>query len=289
MSNSFDHAVDLTTIAAILFDECDDPSKLSAKAFHKITYFIDKNLREQGTETELAYFWYKFGTMTITRRSPVIIDRSGAGRSKVVCTITPDELSLSKDLERTVRESTQAVLTDHEELGTEGLTDRMYSDAPYEFQREYRRLDSTIQDQLQNMDGSKTSFNREAIRTHIHAFIDEFPEEDFPEYQNDLYLWYDILSNRLNNSGTTLEAIEDEVELFWTIVMIDLATHPSTGVDVEAFGGELGIDNPDGFQQYLRSELYRLEDEHLRVSDPPESTIAAADAVMASQLDFVSQ
>lgn len=288
MADVSEHKISLEDIAAVLFDEVDQSSPMSAKAFHKITYFVDKRLKEKQQRTDVEYFWYKFGTMTVTRGSSVAINRTGSNRSEVICATTPSDLEIPEETESTVRQVAQEVLDEHSDIGTEGLTDKMYVDAPYEFQRQYRNLDQCIQDQIESLERSETHFDRDAIREHIHSFIDVFPEDDLQDYQNELYLWYDLLSTQLNKSDTTLSDIEDVAELFWTIVMLDLATRPETGVESFIFGAELNLDDPRGLQDYLKSELRRLEDEYLSPGDQPEYVIEAADAVMASRLDFVS-
>lgn len=288
MAEVSEHEISLEDIAAVLFDEVDRSSPMSAKAFHKITYFVNKRLEERQQRTDVEYFWYKFGTMTVTRGSSVAINRTGSNRSEVICATTPSDLEIPDETEYAVRQVAQEALDEHSDIGTEGLTDKMYIDAPYEFQRQYRNLDQCIQEQIESLERSETHFDRDTIRDHIHSFIDVFPEDDLREYQNELYLWYDLLSTQLDKSGTTLGDIEDIAELFWTIVMLDVATRPETGVDSAIFGAELNLDDPSGLQEYLKNELRQLEGEYLSPEDQPEYVIEAADAVMASRLDFVS-
>lgn len=278
--------ITLDEVSAVLFDEFDRDGTLSPKAFHKITYFIEQNLSEQGYKTDIEYFWYKYGTMTATADSSIAIEPSGE-RSEVLCSISTDELSTDPELEEVLRTVTREVLTDYDRLDTEGLTDRMYEDAPYDFQRAYRVLDTTIQSELKAGSEEDVKFDREAIRAQLHEFIDVFPEEEFSGHLNDLYLWYDILSTALDDETVTLGDIEEITELFWTIVMLDLATDPETGIDSETFADELNIDDPAGLQGYLSYRLQQLESEHLYVAEVADYTRQAADAAVISQLDFV--
>lgn len=281
-----DREVSFDAIASILFEEFDNPASVSPKAFYKIVYFIDKKLTEQGYTTSVDHFWYKYGTMTVTTGSPVAVERSGA-RSEVLCAVTPDKLELDSTIESNLRSVTRDVLTEYDQLNTEGLTDRMYEDAPYEFQRQYRELDGIIQSQIQTRGRECREFDRERIRKQMHEFIDAFPEEEFLEFTNDLYLWYDVLSTALDETTTSLKEIEDIGELFWSIIMIELATSPETGVKPTVFADELNIDDPEGLQGYLRYRLSQLEQEYLRIEDNTGSIADVADAVMVSQLDFV--
>jgi hypothetical protein len=162
----------------------------------------------------------------------------------------------------------------------------MYEDAPYDFQRQYRTLDAIIQMEIRSGDETDVEFDRNAIRKQVHEFIDSFPEDEFREYVNDLYLWYDLLSNILDDEAVTLGQVEDIAEFFWTIIMLDLATSPKTGINPDAFADELNIDDPYDLQEYLRYRLRQLEQSHLEVESASGHTVEAADAVMVSQLDF---
>lgn len=289
MSEDHPSEITLGDVAAILLDEFGRSSTMDAKTFHKITYFIGKKINERGADFDLPYFWYKFGTMTVTENSPVTIQHDEE-ESGVLCFKRLEDLSLTPRQEDIIRKSTQEVLKEHDEIGTEGLTDRMYEeDAPYDAQRKYRKLDDFIQWQLYKKanNDNETSFERDEIRRYVNEFIDAFPENKYQQYVNDLYLWYDLLSNRLRDPETTLEDIEELVEIFWSIFTLELAIDIDTGTSKEEIKRELDIGDLEKRKQYFRTELQHQEREHLYTENEGEHLIEAADAVMASQLEFV--
>lgn len=277
--------VSFDAIASILFEEIDRHTTLSPKAFYKIVYFIDKQLSEEGYTTSVEHFWYKYGTMAVTTGSAVAVQQSG-NRSEVLCTVTPDELELNTDAEIDLRSATKDVLSEYNRVNTRGLTDRMYEEAPYDFQRRYRKLDQLIQSQITSHGERSSEFSRDEIRMAIHDFIDAFPEDEFPAFVNDLYLWYDILSTALDDNTTSLSDIEDITEDFWTIIMIEMATDPETGVRSRVFANELNIDDPSDLQGYLRYRLREFEKEYLRIGSGTDGIGEVADAMVLSQLDF---
>lgn len=286
MSQDNPSDIDLGDVAAILFDEFGRSSTMDAKTFHKTTYFIEKKINERGEDFDLPYFWYKFGTMTATQDSSVTIQHDEE-ESEVLCSKRIEDLSLTTRQEEVIRESTQEVLEEHDEVGTEGLTDRMYEDdAPYNAQRKFRKLDDFVQRQLYKKDEEETSYERDEIHRYLNEFIDAFPEEEYPEHLNDLYLWYDLLSNRLNDPETTLEDIEELVDIFWSIFILKIAVEIDTGLSKEDIQRELGIGDLENRKQYFRNELQKQEREHLYIKNESEHLVEAADAVMTSQLDF---
>jgi hypothetical protein len=159
-------------------------------------------------------------------------------------------------------------------------------DAPYDAQRKYRKLDDFVQWQLYKKDDDETNFERDEVHRYVNEFIDAFPEDEYPQYVNDLYLWYDLLSNRLRNPGTTLEDIEELVEIFWSIFTLELAVGVDTGPSKEEIQRELDIGDLENRKQYFRNELQQQEREHLYIEDESEYLVEAADAVMTSQLEF---
>lgn len=286
MSQDNPSDIELGDVAAILFDEFGRSSTMDAKTFHKTTYFIEKKINELGEDFDLPYFWYKFGTMTVTQNSPVTIQYDEE-ESDVLCSKRIKDLSLTNRQEEIIRGAVQEVLEDHDDIGTEGLTDRMYEeDAPYDAQRKYRKLDDFVQWQIFKKDGEETSFERDEIHRYVDEFIDAFPEDEYPQYVNDLYLWYDLLSNRLRNPETTLEDVEELVEIFWSIFTLELAVDVDTGIPKEEIQRELGIGDLENRKQYFRNELQQQEREHLYIEDESEHLVEAADAVMTSQLEF---
>jgi len=286
MSQDNPSDIELGDVAAILFDEFGRSSTMDAKTFHKTTYFIEKKINELGDDFGLPYFWYKFGTMTVTQNSPVTIQYDEE-ESDVLCSKRTEDLSLTPQQKEVIRESTKEVLEEHDEVGTEGLTDRMYEeDAPYDAQRKYRKLDDFVQWQVFKKDGEETSFERDEIHRYVDEFIDAFPEDEYPQYVNDLYLWYDLLSNRLRNPETTLEDVEELVEIFWSIFTLELAVDVDTGTSKEEIQSELGIGDLENRKQYFRNELQQQEREHLYIKNQSEHLVEAADAVMTSQLEF---
>jgi hypothetical protein len=286
MSQDNPSDIELGDVAAILFEEFGRSSTMDAKTFHKTTYFIEKKINELGEDFDLPYFWYKFGTMTVTQNSPVTIQYDEE-ESEVLCSKRTEDLSLTTRQEEIIRDAIQEVLEHHDDIGTEGLTDRMYEeDAPYDAQRKYRKLDDFVQWQIYKKGEEETRFERDEIHRYVNEFIDAFPEDEYPQYVNDLYLWYDLLSNRLRNPGTTLEDIEELVEIFWSIFTLELAVGVDTGPSKEEIQRELDIGDLENRKQYFRNELQQQEREHLYIEDESEYLVEAADAVMTSQLEF---
>lgn len=267
----------------------DEP--LRAKTFYKVLYFADKELQEVGIDTDIDHFWYKFGTMAKTTDSAVTIDRSREG-SAVDCGISVDAIDLEEDDLTKARLAISRTLNRHYGLGTEGLTDIMYQEAPYDFQRHYRHLDKQLSNAIDSRpDIEGVESDPESVRETLFDLIDSFPTDDFPIIEDDLYLWYSIVSAELDEHHYQPDKILQISEFYWTIFCIDLAQRENTGLSAEEIAEELDTDDLEGRQEQLRKKLQVYERERCMMKEEldDDSVMAeAADGVALTMLDFAS-
>jgi len=118
----------------------------------------------------------------------------------VECSITASDIDASENVIRRGRRAVNRSLDRYYDGGIEGLTDEMYDEAPYEVQRHYRRLDEQLEaaaDKGQmTLDGGK---NEKRTRETLYNFIEAFPEDEFPEFSDDLSIWYRLMSADLDS------------------------------------------------------------------------------------------
>lgn len=277
-------------VTTLILDERKYDSPLRAKTFHKILYFVNKELKEIGIDTDIDYFWYKFGTMAKTSGTPVTIDRTDEG-SEVDCTLDLSSIDLDEDEITKARLAVSRALNAHYRLGTEGLTDIMYEEAPYDLQRNYRHLDQQLSnaiDSRPDIDGVDS--DPESVRETIFNVTDSFPADDFPQLEDDLYLWYSNVSADMDENGFRPSNILDISEIFWTIFCIDLAQKENSGLSVDEISEELDTDDLKGRQDKLRKKLQVFERERCMLKedlrDDPIVT-DATDGVAMTMLDLV--
>lgn len=278
-------------VTALLLDERKYDTPLRAKTFHKLLYFADKELRGVGIDTDVDHFWYKFGTMAKTGGTPVTIDRSDEG-SAVDCDLEVENVGLEEDELTKARLAVSRTLNRHYGLGTEGLTDLMYEEAPYDLQRHYRHLDKQLSNAIDSRpDVEDVESDPESVRETMFDLTDSFPADDYPRLEDDLYLWYSNVSAELDEYEYQPSKILKISELFWTLFCIDLAQRENTGLSEEEIAEELDTDDLDERQEKLRKRLQVYERERCmmkeELDDDPVVT-EAADGVAMSMLDFAS-
>lgn len=274
-------------VTALLMDEREYSNPLRPKTFYKLLYFADKELKDVGLHTNIQHFWYKFGTMTKTGGSPINVDWSADDR-EVRCGISASQINLPEEDETKARLAVSRALNRLYELNTEGLTDVMYEDAPYDVQRHYRRLDKQLSDAIGDKpDYPDVDSSREAVLNTVFDIVDSFPGNVYPWLEEDLDLWYSVVIAELDAEEYRPQKALKVSELFWTIFCIDLAQRENTGLTPEEIAEELDTQDLEGRQEDIRKELELIERERSRLhTDLEENQLVseAADGVAIALL-----
>lgn len=281
--------LDVGEVAALLLDERKYDQPLTRKEFHKLMYFARQELDELGVSAEVPYFWYKFGTMAPTTNPHLSVEQTDS-RSAVHCSLSPSELNLSEDLEARARLAVSRALNRQYELGTEGLTDVMYREAPYDVQRYYRTLDKQLSVLTGKRDDEEVDTSRDAIRERVFDIVDSFPVEEYPELRGDLYVWYDVMSDELDAHDFSAHHAHEAAEALWTVFSVEMAQRANTGVSKEEIVTTLGTDE-EAFHQYAEEMRKRLrmwdrERTQLRTEQEDEELLDITEAVAVSRSEI---
>jgi hypothetical protein len=273
-------------VVALLLDEHKYDSPLSRKAVHKLLYSVKDELDSERIATDIPIFWYMYGTMTATANTGV---HTGGepNDDPVTCDIAAADIDRPEETVRRGRQAASRALERYYDLRLEGLTDRIYDDAPYEIQRRYRRLDK----QLETADSTQMtlSFDRNAgpIRESLYDIIEHFPTDSFPNYENDLHIWYRLMSAELDSSGYDPKEAKKYSKAFWRLFCLELAVCENDGLTREQIEHELNFGSLDDTKRQLRSLLRRWEREKAEANARGDKTSrGAADALVLSYIDF---
>lgn len=276
----------VSEVVALLFDEHRYDSPLSRKAVHKLLYFVKDELDSERVTTDIPTFWYMYGTMTATANTGV---HTGGepNDDPVICDVAAADIDRPEGAIRRGRQAASRALERYYDLGLEGLTDRMYDDAPYEIQQHYRRLDK----QLGTADSAQMtlSFDRNAgpTRETLYDFIEDFPTDSFPDYEVDLHIWYRLMSAELDSSGYDPKEAKKYSKAFWRLFCLELAVRENDGLTRVEIERELNLDSLDEAKRQLRSQLRSWEREKAEANARDDRTSRrAADALVLPYINF---
>jgi len=279
--------LEVDELVALLLDEHRYNGALSPKAVHKILYFAERELERERVSVDLPKFWYMYGTMVAT--SGTRVDTGGeADGGTVTCDVGVENIDASDATLRHGREALGRALDRYYDLGLEGLTDKMYKEAPYDVQRHYRRLDKQLEAAADSgqmtLDGGK---NEKRTRETLYDFIEAFPVDDFPAYEDDLHIWYRLMSAELDSDDYDPEKAQRLAETFWRLFCLELACKENDGLSRDLIADELNLESIEAEKQQIRSNLLSWEQEKARQNARgTDAAIKAAEAFVAPYLEL---
>lgn len=279
-------------ITSLLLDEREYEDPLREKELHKLLYFVKHEFDERGIEANIPYYWYLYGTITPIANTRVSIDEAEDGGSEVECPVEPGTIDTSRDVLHEARDGVKEVLLRYYQIGgLEALTDRMYEDAPYQVQREFRELDKQLRTAAEDHpDILDEGYDRDAIRRNLSRVVKSFPTDEFPHLESDLYLWYNVISTELDQPDEFYSANEmlTLCGAFWTTFMIEVAQQEHSDITVEDVRDAIS-DDVDRYHERMRTKLRNKEQEQTKYGarlERDEVVREAQDAVAEAIVGF---
>jgi len=278
--------LEVDELVALLLDEHKYEGPLTSKAVHKILYVAEDELDRERVSADLHTFWYMYGPVAATAGSGVTLD--GEDKSRVACDVEVSEIEAPDGARRRGRQAVSRALDQYYDHGLEGLTNRIYEEAPYEVQRHYRRLDKQLEaaadDGQMTLDGGK---NERRTRETLFDFVESFPVEDFEGYEDDLHIWYRLMSAQLDSDDYDPERAQHLAVKFWRHFCLELACRENDGLSREEIATELNIDSVAAEKRRIQSTLLNRERLKARSNDRgSEEARKAAEAFVVRYLDF---
>lgn len=276
-------------ITAILLDEHQErmTGSIPPKALNKILYFAADDLERTGIDANIPYFWYMWGTSLATANTGIYKHETERG-NRIGCDTTVNDIQAPRDEIERVREVLSGNLQHYYANRLEGITDEMYQEAPYEAQRVFRELDKLLG--VATDDGQTTLFgdnNQGESRQAMLRFVEEFPTDAYPEFENDLFVWYRLMSAELNADEFDPDQTLNIAKHFWRMFCLELARRENNDVSQADIEAELDIDDIDTEIELMRRDLHTEErDLAGRTASWTETAQKAAEAVVAPHLDI---
>jgi uncharacterized phage-associated protein len=278
----------LEEITALLLDEHQKAysNSIPPKALHKVLYFAEQEFEREHLDVELPIFWYIYGAVVKTSNSGVRVTSTEHGQ-RVACDTDISDITASDVTIRKARRALSRSLDQYYDLGLDSLTDKMYREAPYDIQRTYRRLDKQLEvatdDEQTTLFGRK---NEEPTRETLCEFVEHFPLTEFPEYEDDLYIWYRLMSAEIDSDDYNPSRAQRLAKMFWRLFCLELACRNNHGLSREEIAEEVNADSISDAKSQLRSKFLALEREKARANaSDSEEALKAAEAFVVPFLD----
>ena len=267
-------------------------SSLPPTAYNKILFLLNEDLKDtQGVDVEIPVFWYMHGPVVKTTDSNVTQAQTSGGQ-RIRCNQTENEIDAENYTISKVRGSAENILEIYYKKGTKGLISKAYQFAPYEVGQVYRDLKrqlATEANSEQTALGDFTGGNQSQVRDVVHDFVDSFPVTEFPEIEDDLHIWYRLVSAKLDADEYDPEMIERLTKQFWRLFCLELACHENNGLSREDIETELdGVTVSIAAEQDRHREYLQSKERTKASRNATGSNLAlkASEAVILPHLDF---
>jgi hypothetical protein len=238
---------DLGTALRLLNQERGNADPLPKKSLHKILYRIDLKASEQDLNISIPHYWYLFGTVSPATPSTV-----------------PSVCMNDEELKGRLHSIVSEVLSEYYEHGLEWLTDKMYDDAPYQVQRDFRILDKKLRTlHPEHHDFYEVDPSKESILKSVHNTFRSFPTSRFPQYDRPLIKWYNIITREIHSHSPDPSRLMTVNITFWRVFALDLAQRHLQGMTQKEVREHLGITSFEEAQSGAINDLAQFEKEDI--------------------------
>jgi len=135
------------------------------------------------------------------------------------------------------------------------------------------------------LDGGK---NERRTRETLYDFVEAFPEDEFPEFSDDLNIWYRLMSAELDSNEYDPEQAQKLAQTFWRLFCLELACRENNGLSREDIARELkGVDSVEQEKREIQAKILESERKKARNNATGDETaLKAAEAFVIPSLDF---
>ena len=210
-----ENCVDYVKMASAVFIE--EYSKkmgddVTGVLYNKYMTLLHRELKKEGIDIRLSHFWYRWGDAVVKYSVPYIHwTHEDAYTTKVsfigrVPKCDPKDPVIQRSMEFArdfIREYGNGV------VGVEAAIDEVYSEAPFEFQKEYRMLREGLKPSTSFLCGNFYEYVMKLFDNAMGAFPKEFKKLN---KQKD---WFVAVFTESVNNRVSRETLFDIIEDFW--------------------------------------------------------------------------
>ena len=270
-------------------------SGIPPTAYNKLLFLIDKELnKKSGVDVDIPFYWYMHGPAVKTANTNVNEVSVGDGK-RIQCDTKKDQITAPSHVTRKVEESAESALEIYYEGGLDGLIAEAYRHAPYDVNNIYRDMKQQLATETNSDQASLADFtgtNQTQLRNIVHDFVRAFPVEEFPRLEDDLHIWYRLVSAELDADDFDAENTKTLTQQFWRLFCLELACKENNDVSREEIEADLNTVSTSIADEKNRHRD-RLRDEERvkarRNATGSEMALKASEAVMLPQLEFTAE
>lgn len=199
--------------------------KIFQTRFYKLLFLLNDDLREEGVDLKMPYFWYRYGPVVPYFLLPLhnvrMVSsswRAYHGKSFVIS--DHRSFNIQTTIKETIDNSICKLWDLYNYSTTKKIINDVYLKAPHEFQRKYKNFYKHVEHKLNEREKliymSQPLKEMEDIK-RLEEAVKFFEEDKFPQVYNDLLQWKLVVKYSVNElEHVDPEFIKSLADIFWS-------------------------------------------------------------------------
>jgi hypothetical protein len=199
--------------------------KVFQTKFYKLLFLLNDDLKNEGIDLKMPYYWYRYGPMVPSFLLPldnikVIPSSYKTYRGKSFVISKPRSFNVQNSIKDVIDNSVCNLRDQYKFSTTKEIINDVYLKAPYEFQRKYKNFYKHIDHKLNERD--KLAYLKQPLREaedikRLEEAIYFYEETEFPHAYNDLLQWKLITKHSISELETIdPQFLKSLADFFWS-------------------------------------------------------------------------
>jgi len=203
--------------------------------FNKIMSLLYRKAKGEGFDIKLPHCWYRYGDEVVKYHMPQNVQWNHEDAYQTIVSwqgFEPENPSDSR-LTRRLKQLLDELVDKYSEKNVNEAIEEVYSYAPFEFQRAYRKCKDSILDQMRTQVNWK-NYAQDVVWPCIDSACASFPKKEFPEVAETLPVFRRLMEQVLvkDTSHPDYVLSKELLEEFWEWFCYFLRVHPSAHENV---------------------------------------------------------
>jgi hypothetical protein len=198
--------------------------------FNKIMSLLYRKAKSEGFDIKLPHCWYRYGDEVVKYLMPHNIQWNHEDAYQTFVSwqgFEPEDMSDSR-LTKRLKLLVDELVDKYSEKNVNEAIEEVYSYAPFEFQRAYRKCKDSILDQMRTQVNWK-NYAKDVVWPCFDSACASFPKTEFPEVADALPVFRRLMEQVLVEDASYPDYVlsKELLEEFWEWFCYFLRVHPS--------------------------------------------------------------
>lgn len=271
----------MTAAVYLAIDECETrfDTLPSGVYFNKILSVLHRRLTDVGVDIGLPHCWYRYGDEVVRYCLPsqVVWSHEAEDRTTVVWEGESPRVLDTQEGARLETEIGQ-IMDEYPPDSLDALVDRVYSYAPFEFQRSFRYFKERL-DLAQFSDIEPRQVAEGILLPNLEKASEDFRSQEFGDLKVKKRACFEVLEQLLTTGSPNLDLALEVAESFWFHYCYYLRLHPRAHENVPVQTRQVWMEKLEAREPSLEGEFADFLERSIQEVPELEENPRVADAL----------